>query len=281
MGRNASYQFAKLHLVIQGENEDDFLREKLLGEGGLKYRGDDYNWGFVDVEELEVSNKNFLFGYLVKYKQKLEEEVVDEESRKTETTEVKKGIINKAPFFLLIGSEIRIVAYHRVQDISYNQFQKYFEKLIEVAREGMFVDVAIGTFSRPGKIFQAIEEFDKIDELLVTLTPTNPSFTDMEDQMTKALKEMNAELKEDFSAHIKEKGIKISENEYPWEHIKMAEDGFGEAEVRGIKNGREQREKTRSFPEESSAPSIKDANIQEILYSLLEKFKEILTRRDE
>lgn len=213
-----------------------------------------------------------MLGLLVKYRLESDEEIADEENNILKTTTVNDKIISKSKF--IFHRESNIIAYHPIKGkISNDQFKKLFCKIFERANNNVFVTAQIQTIDDESKIFESIKQFDKITTLTIELHPSNPTNRDRWKKTDEKLHDMKVEKY--YEKYVSNDNINIDENGEAFGNILMAADGYGEAQIIGLKDGRAHSASTKKLQMKQSAP--KD-NIENALTQLQPKFKQILER---
>ncbi|WP_163243920.1 hypothetical protein [Clostridium sporogenes] len=231
-----------------------------------------FKWGLFYINRIEYNNEVFVTGYLVKYKEENIEEVVDEDNRTLKTTKLQDKIIAKSEFILHLSSGL--IAYRIIRNVIGNeQFKKQFSKLIEKANNNCFINAEIQGINDEVKIFKAIKEFDIITSLYLTLHPSNPSNRQRWKETDEKLHKMQVEKY--IEKYISKKGIIIEEDDQTFGNIIMAADGYGEAKIKGTKDGKQKEASTRKMQIKSSVPNM---NMDEIIKFLYKDFKNILER---
>lgn len=266
------FYFGRLNVICPYVKEEkrEYIYKSL--NTGEKIIEKDIKWGLFNINKTKHEGEVFVTGYLVKYKDENIEEVVDEDEGTLTTARLQDKIIAKSEFVIHLFSGI--VAYGNISDaIGNTQFRKQFCKLIEKANDNCFVNAQIQGINDEGMIFKAIKEFDKITSLYLTLHPSNPSNRERWKKTDEKLQEMQVEKY--VEKYTSKKGIILDEHGQTYGNIIMAADGYGEAKLKGIKDGKLSEASTRQMQIKSL---VSNANKNEVLKFLFGDFKKILDR---
>lgn len=227
-----NYYFARLHLIAIFDDKYRYLIDTF--NRGKKISKRDFEWGFFNVEEIAYEGIPFVSGFLVKYKLLKDEDIVDESSKMLTKTFIENRVIETSQFF--IHPKSGIIAFHPIQGkIGHNQFRHIFAELIKVNNDNVFVDAEVDFINEEIKILEAIKSFEKIFLLSIELHPSNPSFRERWKKTDIKLKAMEAEGYK--QVYHSKKGLILDENGEPFGDILMAGDGYGKAEIKGLKDG--------------------------------------------
>lgn len=229
--RRHTYFFARLTLAGPWDDKKSAIEDALQGDiAVVKGR---FNYGFFDFEPLEVDSTRFDFGRVVKYKQLLEGEVVDEESHQVVVGGLPKGIVAKSEF--LLHSATGLLAYRPIASrLSAYQFRTVFAALLEAAHQNFFVSAHIDPVNEDITLMEAISRFTKISRIEFDLHPTNPSNRPFYRPLDDRLKRLNAARMQQ-SIHGAEGGLRPEEldDDDSLRGVLMAADGYGEASIDG------------------------------------------------
>lgn len=273
--QNASYHFGRLNIIAVFSDKKRFLLEGLNTTKIL--RKSSHLWGFFDIEEVSFQDHGFISGYLVKLRPASDEETADIDTHQLKHEELLNKTVAKSLFFLDANSGL--IAYHPAgRDIDDPHFRAMFAKLFEEAYEGFFVDVQIQTVEERLKIFEALKRFSRIIELDVYLHPSNPRYSSVWKRVDDRMKMLNASsYTERYKSRVGGEGLKVDEDDEIRSKITMADDGYGEAKVKGQLGDKTLTVSTGDNPLKAEAP-IDDQDRNQILSFLWDTFESIRSR---
>lgn len=272
--RKSVFRFGRLNFIgwMRNKSKYDFMYDSLTAQKDIHERG--YNWGFFNIEKVEYNNHLFIYGLLVKYEPQATEETVDKETGKLTSTVVPDKTITKCPF--LLHPDSSIIAYNPCPGDKYNRiFENKFSKLFEEANDGLFIDVEIQAINDELTIYEAIREFEKITVLKIKLHPSNPTNRHRWKKVDEKLHRMRVQKYHEY--YESKDGIILSEEDDAYAGILMAGDGYGEAEVVGLKNGKEFKASTKRMQITENAPKDK---LDDMICKLFPVFTKIFKRFD-
>lgn len=266
-----NFLFGRLNIIANYKDKSQYLLDSL--QRGIVITKRESNWGFYNISIIEIEGKQFYSGYLVKYKNEKEEEIVDEKNKVIKTTTVNNRTIASSPFFLQPHSGV--IAFHPINGlIGHEQFRKVFAELIKAANDFILMDAEITFIEEETTIIEAIKSFDKIMDIRIELHPSNPSSRDLWRRTDDKLRRMGVEkYKQQYHS---EKGLAFGETDEVYGDIIMASDGYGKAKIVGTKSGRIYTAKTEDTP--ASATGLRDCSTHEMLESIYFKYLEIWRR---
>jgi len=174
--RPHTFFFARLTLAGKWEDEVSPV-QKALKSDVTEERGR-FKYGFFDFQDLTAENQEFAFARLVKYKQILESEAVDEQSHQILKSGLPRGIVAKPE--VLVHYSSRLVAYRPVAGrISPHQFKSVFSTLLEAAHHDFFVSAHLDAVNEEFGIEDALARLSHISRFRLTFIPqilqTDPS----------------------------------------------------------------------------------------------------------
>jgi Domain of unknown function (DUF4747) len=247
---DVTYCFSRLNLLANYTDKEQFLLES-MSSGATRYRN--YEWAFTDIEKLEYSGENFITGFLVKYQELGEEEVVNTESMAVGQAEVPNLITGKSRFFLHIKSGL-VVYNTQGSIISQEAFENRFSEIIEKYNQGIFIEAIMYTVQEEVDFSEMFAQFKSIKKISLVLHPSNPNFRNRWKGYDDRIKAIGAtEYKENYITK-KEEGTLKPDTEIE-DKIVMAQDGYGTASASGIKNdGEEGTISTSNNPSTAQAP---------------------------
>lgn len=269
------YDFGRLNLVAGCiyESKFDYLTKSLSYKGSIP--DNTFEWGFIGIEAITSGQERLLSGDLVKFRT-TEEETVDKVTYSLDFVTLDNLVIAKSPFILHVPTGL--IAFRPIQGkISINQFREFFCKVIMKANDDYFCDAQIQIIPDEAKILEYIRRFTIINNIKVSLHPSNPSSRKIWKDMDDDLKRLRADdYKVEYGSKSK-KGIKIPEDgDITLSQIMMANDGYGAAEIRGETSEGKRIVSTESKPIHIEVSS--DSEKSTIASVILEKFKEIMNR---
>lgn len=265
------FYFARLHIIGIITSKYDYLQNTF--KKGKIYTKRNCEWGFFNINELENENLKIIFGQLVKFKEEKDEDIVDTVNRKLSKTMIENRVIATSIFF--IHPDSGIVAYHPIEGkIGYKQFIEIFPQLIIYNNDNMFIEADMDFINSEISISEAIESFDKIFTLIISLKPSNPSSRSIWKRTDDKLHNMEAEYYKQI--YKSKKGLILKPNGEPYGDIIMASDGYGRATLKGIKNNEEFIVSTDRMP--MTAKTLEDKNPLIMFNNIKGKFYEVLKR---
>ncbi len=277
MPRTVTYLFGRLNVIAQDRDKRTIYSSALSPAAPpLLHRF--HKWGFSDVVTLRNDEFGEVYeGYLVKYKDQQAVEVVDTDARTIEDENVRNLVAAHSRFFLHINSGI--IAYHPVgNQISGAGFVARFADAIEQAFDHFFIAAEILPINEPEELQQAIRQFTRIDRLSIYLHPSNPSNRKTWRRVDERLHAINAmDYREEYHGKGPNGGLKPEADRSIERKIAMAEDGYGHAEVSGIREGKRKIISTRNQPLSVQAPSD-SAPAEAVLRVLSDTFLAVMRR---
>ncbi|MGO8717589.1 MAG: DUF4747 family protein [Acidobacteriaceae bacterium] len=277
MARTVTYLFGRLNIIAQESDKSTIYKTALSPSiPALLHRF--HKWGFSDVMLLHDEEFGDIYeGYLVKYKDQEAVEVVDTEARMIEDENVRNLVAAHSRFFLHLASGI--IAYHPVgNQISGSAFVARFAAAVEHAFDDFFISAEILPINEPELMQEAIRRFSRIDRLSIYLHPSNPSNRQIWRRIDERLRAMNAmDYREEYHSKGSDGGLNPDVDKSIGRKIAMAEDGYGHAEVKGIREGKKRTISTRTQPLSADAPSDA-APSATVLRALSDTFSSVLRR---
>jgi hypothetical protein len=259
MDRPVTYFFARLILVGRYTetlaSKRDLIGQALSADSVVEHHS--YLWKFLEVAQFRDDDGGGYFtGFLAKFRS---EDVERVEGAHVGVAPVEDKIAAKARFILHVRSGI--IAYHPVrQGISMTSFERRFAELFQRGLGNLFIDVGVVRLIDETTIWAAIEKFTRIDRFDVTIHPTNPDYREVYRDIDEHLKALRAaKMTQTIVARdAGEKagaGLDVAGDRDSRAKITMAADGYGEASVTGVMDGRKRTVSTRQTPVAVQGPS--------------------------
>jgi len=269
------YYFGRVNLIAAEKDKDALLWKGLNSEKVLRVR--DYNWGFFEIDKREQDEQQYYFGYLIKFRPSTDEEVAVTETHKLGYEEIQNLVRAKSRFFIHVKSGV--IAYHPVgSEIKRKTFCDRFVKLFQTAFDNFFIDAEIQAIEERTKIFDAIKAFEKVRKVSIYLHPSNPRLSRVWEKTDQRLKKLRAsKYHEAFEAGSNEVGLEMVNDKEIESKITMADDGYGKADITGLRDGKEKTVSTSDNPIIIMAPPD-DEPAESVLEKLIEVFKDIFKR---
>jgi hypothetical protein len=244
---------------------------------GVTIKKAQFEWAFLDVQEIVFENSWFFTGFLVKFKPESSSEVASLQTKTLEKAAAMNLVEAKARFF--VDVETGIIFYHpSLPKIRRDGFETKFEQLFEEGLGKFFVDIEIDPIKERFSIIEELPKFDVITLVDITLRPSNPDNSDLWEDEDKKLKKWNAKCRRDKLYGSEENGgLNIKDDPEIRRKLFMAEDGYGDALIGGKKNGKRKRVSSRDAQIQVVAPNDEsDANL--VLLALTEVMRSLVQR---
>ncbi|RRR66869.1 MAG: hypothetical protein EI684_19925 [Candidatus Viridilinea halotolerans] len=266
--RPATYYFGRLNLVPiidDLQKKTDFILEALRSNKTMEKRG--HIWRFSKIGNFSNDDGLYVYGYLVKYKAQVEEEVIVPETGDIEDEAIDNSIIAKSRFFLHIKSGL--VAYRPISNkISESQFREQFAELIETAYDHFFVEAQIQSIQDRIQFQEALRRTENVSRIQFILQPSNPSagiWEDLDKDFKLTGTKQYVEIRD--MDEQRTNGSIILDNGKLLEKLLMSEDGYGETRVTGKLDGKVRTISTKDNPVTAKASS-EDKDVDSIFSSL-------------
>lgn len=264
----------RLNLIATYKDKVDYLYNSLNKGIIVDSKKKEYKYGIFKPQKEIIDNEIFLKGTLTKFLPLTELEKVDIETGEFNTEISDNQIVAKSNFFLHVKTGL--IAFRPITNhISEEAFKSVVSEIIEKANDDLFINVDIQIISEEHDVFVALKEFSKINNIYITLHPSNPSFRDRWKEVDEELRHSNVETYS--SKYTSSKGIKVSDESNVFSEISMASDGYGKADIDGEKNGVPFKASTNKLPVKFDVPKKEEHN-NRLKGAILEKFKEIWDR---
>lgn len=273
--RNVQYFFGRLNIIAIYDDKHEFMRQGFQGGRIIQARGS--GWGFFEVNAFEDESGHWFEGYLVKYKPETEEEKVVLETQQIEDEAVRDRVVAKSRFFIHVDSGI--IAYRPISNqISRKQFADNFVSVFRENHDFFFGNAELISIDEEYKILDILRRFTRIQEVKVSLHPSNPSNRDMWRRTDERLRNLGAaSYQESIEANVNGPGLRVIEDEETTGKIAMAVDGYGQAAVTGTLDGEQVTINTEQNPITVQAPND-EAETRDIFRVLLQTFQAVKAR---
>ena len=272
--RAHTYHFGRLFLYHPSVDKRQTILDAL--KAGVFESERKFKYGIFDVQEIDNDGQWFVFGRLVKYKQLLEGEVVNEDEKRLLDDALLRGVVAKSNF--LLHYESSVLSFRPLPSrISDRQFRTVFPRLIVAAYEDWFVGANVESIDEDLEIVDAIRAMDIVERIKFEVRPSNPSLREEYRSLQERLREMRAEkLAQTVVAREGgfDKDALLADESY--QGIMMATDGYGRGEVHGQSEGRTKVIRTEDSPVVTKI--VPSEEPLEILNQLLQSFKRIWER---
>jgi hypothetical protein len=235
-----------------------------------------HQWGFFDIDTVETRIGPVISGFLVKLKAEYPERIAIPETKELSLETLANYVVARARFFVHLDSGL--IAFHPAgQHITKQVFTKRFVELIESSNNNFFINAEIMLIEEPMKLLEVMRAFSRIEELAIYLHPSNPSNRERWRRIDERLRALQAAKTHQTYTARPDTSLRIEEDEELLASITMAEDGYGEAQLRGTIEGRRRVVRTRDNPVSAQAAGD-DSPSDVTLEGLLKGFEEILSR---
>jgi hypothetical protein len=163
-------------------------------------------------------------------------------------------------------------------DIRRYTFEGRFSRLFENGLNNFFIDVQVDPILEQFSIIEELKRFEIILEVDITLRPSNPDHSEYWAAQDAKLKLRRAKwMREKLCGTEVDGGLNIKDDEEILSSFYMAEDGYGEASIRGRRQGKLKRISSRDAQIKHSGPND-DHEAEAVLKILVEGFSETLRR---
>lgn len=279
MALKRKYYFGRLNIIAQFEDysEKEELIYDLL-EKGESYEYRKYHYTFVEPENVQDSSgNNFFTGYLVKYSKVGRDETVDTESQSFSTQRVENKTEAKVRFF--VQPKKGLLMHHASGSIlSANSFRNRFAELLEASRKEGFFQADVQVINDQYEIFQEMEDLTSIQNVKVSLHPSNPNPNPTYEDVDENLREKNVKTyTEEYDGG--DGSLNVKDDEEIRKKISMANDGYGVGKIRGTdEDGEKKTVATDDQPTTEKVPIDDTLTPTDILDFLSEKVQSIMGR---
>ncbi|MBF0246669.1 MAG: hypothetical protein HQL36_01135 [Alphaproteobacteria bacterium] len=233
----------------------DLLLNSFKSPASIIFRGN--AWTFLDVQYLDISNQQFVFGKLSKYAPEGEVEVVDVNTHSKKTQAEPNLLVASSPFVYIPNHSG--LCFLRVPNIiEEHTFIRRFCEIIERTNHDFFVECDVDLVSDLKKFYAKLSSLDKVFRIQAHVSPPNPLFGPLWESLKQYLDKRNtdhlhivedAPEGESLNTSLKDLVLsatsELSDRQYTDPEnvpigdaaILMAADGYGKGKVKGSKEG--------------------------------------------
>lgn len=268
--RKITYFIGRLNLIANFYDKFDFLHKCISSGKIVKSGRGKYRFGIFDIEEISIDQKKYLIGTLTKFVPIDESEKVNIEKGKIETDESQNDVIAKSNFVL--HPESGFIAFNPIgTTISHTAFMTKFSEII--IKSDILIHAEIQIISDEFEVFTALKEFEIINDISLSLHPSNPNMRDIWKDIDEDLHKLNVDS---YRASYKSKrGLEVERQSKVYSEIAMASDGYGKAKIQGIKDNKKKVASTDKIPVKCEVSEDDASKISEII---IKKFKKLWER---
>ncbi|MDF0592652.1 hypothetical protein P0O24_03540 [Methanotrichaceae archaeon M04Ac] len=249
--RLSTIVMGKVHVVSNWETEsfgDKILSLISSGEEYKQRKGkgaDKFIWSIGDHLTMDLNGKKVIFARLGKINMEFEEAIWDRREKSFKKVSVQEPKALSWSNFIIITDTQDIIFEEKLPDISIKQFTEIFSYLYKQHFSGDLSSLKIDLMQETKRIFDKLRGFDKILEVQLKVTPSNPH----DDPLFKPLDDMlkNSGTKEaNLKFKNKEDGLTV-EDTIIEQGIALSSAGYGQYTIVAKKD--EQIEKIKSKDE--------------------------------
>ena len=236
-----------------------------------------FEWTFLNIAELEIDSREFFSGFLVKFEPESQAEFARLDTRTLQVAVARDLVEAKARFFVEI--ETGLIFYHPdAREIPIDVFEARFCRLFEKGLGNFFISAQIDPIREQYSILQELRRFDLVLEVDVTLRPSNPDHSEIWAEQDEKLKNRRAKwMREKIVGSETAGGLNVKDDQEVLSRFYMAEDGYGEASVKGIREGKRRTISSRNAQIKHSGPND-DHDARIVLEVLIAGFAEVIKR---
>lgn len=242
---------------------DGFIIDSKIGKNNKAYK-------FINIE----NDSNYIYGLMVKYDPRYEEEILNEKTGKTEKEKLNNRIEVKNLF--LIDFRNSIIALENTS-INKNTRLKVFRDLFQENHKikDRKVLISLQEINRRYEFYKEIKNFIQINEVKIKLKPSNPRFNDRWKSVDEDLRDRN--VTEYSEKQVNQSGKGISINESMETKFYMAEDGYGSSEAKGLDSDNQKRTISTQDTNKVVTKELKNDSIQNGFVDLKDKLSNTFT----
>lgn len=272
------YYAGRVNVMPTQPNRADKLElfRRALG-AAVSFNRAQFEWTFLNVSEIRINDREFLSGFLVKFTPESRAEFAKLDTRTLQVAVARDLVEAKSRFFVEV--ETGIIFYHpSMPHIRKDTFESRFCRLFEKGLGDFFIDIQIDPIREQFSILQEMKQFEMVLEVDITLRPSNPDHSELWADQDVKLKRRRAKwMREKICGSEIAGGLNIKDDEEILSSLYMAEDGYGEASIRGRRQGKVRRISSRDAQIKSSGPND-EQDPEVVLGALLEGFSEVIKR---
>jgi hypothetical protein len=272
------YYLGQVNLIPTQPNlaQKSELFRKALG-AAVSFTRARFEWTFLNVAEFNVGGRDYFSGFLVKFTPESREEFAKLDTRTLQIAVARDLVEAKARFFVEV--ETGVIFYHPARpDIQRGTFETRFCRLFAEGLGKFFIDIQIDPIREQFSIVQELQRFEMILEVDMTLRPSNPDHSEYWAGLDEKLKKRRASsMRERIFGSELNGGLNVRDDAEILSGFYMAEDGYGEASIRGRRQGKTRRISSRDAQVKHSGPND-EQDPEVVLGTLLERFSEVLKR---
>jgi len=216
------YKFGRLHMIgffTEIEQKKDFVIKCLYNPFKISsVKGN--MWNIINVNKVY----KYFVGYMVKYSDSSQEEIVDETENTLQTTNINKKVNEKYPFVMNI--EDFVIAYTENQNSDFKN--TFCDILNNTSTKFSIANFEISEISDNKKFFDEIGRAEFVNKIKIELQPSNPKFKELWKEVDEDLRKAGIQkLKEQYEGE----NIKVEEHSNLSKKLYMASDGYGIGEA--------------------------------------------------
>lgn len=268
------FRFAELYLAKGGQGKEEVIEAALTNKTPVQVG--EYLWIITDAMTVGYDDKSFRTGHLVKFHYRARGEFVNLEKQVIEIKSTEYIVKAKSRFFFHTDSGI--MCYKTAgSEIDLDKFGRVFSEIVtRSTTDGVFVNAHVTPISRGHDVLNLIGKFSRIDRVTMSIHPSNPSTSDIWEELDKRLREMNAKKSTEVILANKDDddGLNVEGDKEITSKIHMASDGYGETTIRGTMNGEGREISTAKAPIRSTT-NRDDDRPREMIMDLYGTFMEI------
>jgi hypothetical protein len=275
MPRPSEWHFASYRLVVPAaDDQDSFFARALRQSDTLRSRN--FEWWFMDVDDLAYEGEPFMFGRLCKNKPVSARERIDRDRRRITVEPLSDELLAKSAFFVFPRQHLMAIHPERTTVAA---FGKTVAEFVRRTSNIGFVDFAMNEIAAVDEINRAICEYASIEKLSISLMLPNPRLNPAWKDVNDDMRAMEASVYRQQFVPGRGKSLSIANDSRAQRCIQMAADGYGTATVTAKdEKGERHVASTRYFPLTAEAPSIESSSREHVLSILVKRFREIISR---
>ena len=234
------------------QNKQQFLNDGLIVDSKIGKRNKAFK--FVNIE----NDKDYIYGEMVKYDPRYEEDILNEETGKTEKEELNNKIEVRNKFLIDFKNSIIALENRLGKNVRLNVFKELFEENQKIKERKVII--SLNEINRKYEFYKEIKEFIKVNEVKIKLKPSNPRFNDRWKDIDEDLRERN--VTEYNEKQVNQNGEGINVNENMEKKFYMTEDGYGSSEAKGVDSDNQQRTITTKDTNRAVTQNVQNNSIE-------------------